>query len=108
MAKASLATDLILLEVTYREEHLAKSTPGMRYHMRDSHSDKPHFALPLSWASCVTLRGVFGQALEIDPALAAWAREERDRRVRPSLELRDLLELPEDHPMAGRLDGLEM
>lgn len=97
MATARLAGNEIVLDIdpTRRvaEEHLAKTTPGMRYHVRsDEHSVKPHFAFPLSWASCVALRGVFGAGLQVDSELTTWARMERDLRVRPSLELRETLE----------------
>lgn len=96
MATAYLAGDVILLKTEYREEHLAKSTPGMRYHVKDDHSVKPHYAFPLSWASCVALRGTFGADLEISDDLAHWARMERDLRIRPSLALRNSLEIPEE------------
>jgi len=39
------------------------------------------YRLPLSWAACKMLRGVFGDDLEIGPKLEAWAEEERVQRV---------------------------
>jgi hypothetical protein len=94
VATARLVEDVIVLDVPYAQDHLAKGAPGMRYHMRDGHSTKPHYTFPLSWASCVTLRGVFGPTLEVDGGLSRWAREEIELRIRPCLELSAGLELP--------------
>ena len=94
MAVARLVDDVIVLDVPYAQDHLAKGAPGMRYHMRDGHSTKPHYTFPLSWASCVTLRGVFGPALEIDEGLSDWAQAEIETRIQPCMDLRDRLELP--------------
>jgi len=49
--------------------------------------------VPLSWASCVVLRGVFGAELTLSPSLVSWAARER-KRVERAMELRELLELP--------------
>ena len=95
MAVARLVDDVIVLDVPYAQDHLAKGAPGMRYHVQpDTHARKPHYTFPLSWASCVTLRGVFGEHLEVDPGLSRWAREEIELRIRPCLELSASLELP--------------
>ena len=103
MATARLVGDLITLDVAHRENDLAKMTPGMRYHPRgDEHSPRPHFVFPLAWASCVALRGVFKENLTVDPELSAWARNELETRIQPALALRDVLELPTDHPLTER------
>jgi SNF2 family DNA or RNA helicase len=49
---------------------------------------------PLSWASCIVLRGVFGSELQLGPGLVSWAAQER-KRVSRAMELREALELPE-------------
>lgn len=46
------------------------------------------WSVPLSWAACKTLRGVFGERLDVGPELGAWAWKEMDQRVNPSLALR--------------------
>lgn len=61
----------------------AKQVPGARHDNRAR-----GWRFPLSWASCVVARGVFGAALEIGPELASWATEERSRRIDPSLQAR--------------------
>lgn len=105
MASASLAGDVIVLDVPYAENYLAKGTPGIRYHVhKDEHRDGPHYVMPLSWASCVTLRGVFGQNLDVDDALRQWAVLELDLRVKPCMELRNMMELPEDHRLYAELN----
>jgi SNF2 family DNA or RNA helicase len=86
---------VITIEVTHRQTHLAKMVPGARYHARpDDHLDRPHFTYPLSWGSCKALRGVFTTELAVDPSLATWAKAELETRIQPSLDLRDMLELP--------------
>lgn len=76
-----------------REVHLVKKVPGLRYHKRgDDHASREHFYGYLSWATCVALRGVFGDGLRVGPALTAWARAELRDRITPSLLLRDQLE----------------
>lgn len=62
--------------------------------------------VPLSWASCVVLRGVFGSELEVGAGLAGWAAGEK-RRVERGLVLRDALELPADSPGGRLIDDLE-
>lgn len=51
--------------------------------------------LPLSWAACLMLRGIFEGDLEIGPQLEAWAAEERARRVDPATEAREQSDGPE-------------
>jgi SNF2 family DNA or RNA helicase len=43
---------------------------------------------PLSWTTCVVLRGVFGPQLEVGPALTSWAEAEYRDRIYPALMLR--------------------
>lgn len=54
---------------------------------------KKKWALPLTWTSCITLRGTFGEELVIDPSLALWATEERANRVDPATHLRTAISL---------------
>lgn len=62
------------------------ATPSMRQIPGARHSAKRQvWTLPLSWASCVVARAVFGQELEVDAALADWAQGELDSRITPAL-----------------------
>ena len=59
---------------------VAKQIPGAR-HDRQSQL----WRYPLSWATCVVARGVFGVDLEVGPELAEWAQQEYETRVLPAM-----------------------
>jgi hypothetical protein len=44
--------------------------------------------MPLSWAACVTARGVLGPDPWLGPELRRWIANEYERRVRPAMEAR--------------------
>lgn len=78
-----------------RESNAIKLIPGAKWDGDGGHEcgycDAAHngiWAMPLSWAACLQLRGMFGNDLQVGPALAEWGRSERDGRVNPCLELR--------------------
>ncbi len=50
-----------------------KEVPGAVYH------EDAYWSYPLSWASCVALREVLGDELEVGEELVAWARQEQER-----------------------------
>lgn len=107
MTKVRAHEDVIVVETTPRLVHLVKQVPGARYHARtDAHGPGGHFVLPLTWAACVGLRGTHGSALEVDDTLRDWARRELEDRVRPVMELRDRLELPEGELLPEWAQGL--
>lgn len=74
----------IELNATSRYRDLVRAIPGSRFE-----SPPPTWFLPLTWAACKQARGTFGLELEIGPELRKWAEEEMDRRVDPSMRLRD-------------------
>jgi SNF2 family DNA or RNA helicase len=82
----------IVLDPTWQETELLKLVPGSTFRKREWH-------LPLTWASMVTMRGVFGQHLTYSDALKDWIWEERNNRVDPSLELRDVHEWEIEDPL---------
>jgi len=57
----------IWFTVTYAEQGLIKSLPGTRY---DKKRDMWH--IKATWATCLTMRALFGKALELGPALVQW------------------------------------
>ncbi len=61
----------------------AEEIPGHKYDKRTG-----VWRYPLSWATCVVARAVFGDDLEVGPELAAWAAEERRVRIDPLMKLR--------------------
>lgn len=88
MAVASLNGDHIDVTTQWTEKELVKQVPGARWDT----CDRRVWCLPLSWASCVALRGVFGQKLEVEEKLNAWAQREVETRIAPAMRLRTLTE----------------
>lgn len=78
----------ILLQAGWNDRDLIRLVPGARFS-----SSSREWTVPLTWASCMTLRGVFGDDLKIGLSLNEWARAERDRRVAPAMSLRDAIHL---------------
>lgn len=74
----------IVLHAEYADRDRCKEIPGHGYD-----SKRRLWRYPLSWSTCVIMRGVFGDRLEIGPELASWAAAERDRRVGPALQARE-------------------
>lgn len=67
----------------FRDKEIIKLVPGAKWDT-DAHT----WWCPVSWASCVQLRGVFSTDLQVGAALAAWSQNELDTRIRPCLALR--------------------
>jgi hypothetical protein len=82
--QAELVDDRIVLSALPMYKDRCYEVPGARS-IRGGHT----YQYPLSWAHCVMLRGVFGEELEVGPALARWATEELARRVTPALAIRE-------------------
>lgn len=86
MAFADIVDGRLVVQTEWAEKDLIRQVPGSAWDPRAK-----VWTLPLSWGSCVTLRGVFGDRIQIGPTLNEWAWNERATRVEPALELRDLL-----------------
>lgn len=106
MPKADIFTQdgvsYLSVQTTYQDRHLMTELPGARYRRQDG-----VWAAPLSWATCVTLRGLFGAQLELGEDLQRWAWETRTKRVEPAMALRNQLELPSVHADFPALDAVE-
>lgn len=85
------APDQVLIDTDYVDRFLIKQLPGARY-INTSRLWKA----PLSWATCVILRGLFKEKLKIGDDLAGWAWRERKERVEEANRLRNLLKLEDD------------
>jgi SNF2 family DNA or RNA helicase len=68
MAVAEKVDNRIVVAVEWRHKYLVKMCPGARWD-----TDAKTWWVPLAWASCQILRGIFGQELETGPALRQWA-----------------------------------
>lgn len=92
---------VVSVETTYQGRHLMTELPGGRFNRQ-----LQGWIAPLSWATCVTLRGLFGDRLEIGDDLQSWAWEQRNSRIEPAFQIRNLLELPASMPFP-ELDEVE-
>lgn len=81
----------IWLFAEYRHKEQCKLVPGSRWD-----ANRRQWRVPLSWAACKQLRGVFGDRLVVGPNLVLWAQAEVDRRVNPCLQLRHATDGPGD------------
>lgn len=79
----------IEVHTNWVERDLIRMVPGSKW---DSGNKLWH--VPLSWGSCLALRGVFGDRLEIAEGLYDWANAERVSRIDPANALRTLTDLP--------------
>lgn len=73
----------IWIHADYRHKEMCKQTPGARWD-----ADRKLWRVPLSWAACNQLRGIFGNQLEVGPNLRAWATADLEGRVDPAVKLR--------------------
>lgn len=102
MPAADIVNGKIAVITQFHERHLVQQVPGSRYD-----KNAGHWTVPLSWASCVTLRGIFGQRLEIGSSLAEESWRMYKARIEPSLQLRHSMELSPDDPVARFIDIVE-
>lgn len=72
VAELDLETERIVVRTDWTEKDLIKQVPGMRWNSRDK-----YWHGPVSWATCVVLRGVFQKKLQVGPKLTEWATGER-------------------------------
>lgn len=81
----------VLIHTNYVDRFLIKQLPGSSYRTEDR-----LWRAPLSWATCVILRGLFKHELQLGEELVSWARRERRDRVDEANRLRLKLQLDDD------------
>jgi SNF2 family DNA or RNA helicase len=93
VAHAELDADVgvVRLRTQWNQKDLVRQIPGARWDATGK-----VWTVPLTWASMVTARGVFGDALTVDEPMRAWSWDYYQRHVQPALELRTRLEPVED------------
>jgi hypothetical protein len=79
--------DSIVLHAPLVTTSRAKEIPGARHDVKTR-----VWRYPLSWATCVVARGVFGADLQVSDDLAEWARNEYATRIAPALSAREAKE----------------
>jgi len=94
VAHAELDADVgvVRLRTQWNQKQLVRQIPGARWDATGK-----VWTVPLTWASMVTARGVFGDALTVDDALRDWSWDYYNQHVQPALELRSRLEPIEDN-----------
>lgn len=80
----------ILVQTNWIERHMIKEVPGSRWD-----PSARVWYVPLSWASCVILRGIFGTSLTVGENLNKWGFQERQNRIEPAMKLRTEVEPPD-------------
>lgn len=83
MPSAEISGDVIAVETRWTDKDLVKLIPGSRWD-----PDLKLWTLPLTWAACVQLRGVFRDNLTVGPELEAWSWREYRGRVETATTLR--------------------
>lgn len=83
----------IEVETTWNEKELIKLVPGSRWD-----PDGRSWSIPLGWAQCIILRGVFGSQITFGEELTKWGWRELETRVNPATKLRMRTSLPDDTP----------
>jgi SNF2 family DNA or RNA helicase len=75
--------DVIVVDATFNEKELVKQIPGSRWDNRAK-----RWSVPLTWAACLQLRGLFGPSLQIGTKLTEWSWTEI-QRVNIAMDLRN-------------------
>lgn len=92
-AELDHTTKKIWLVTEWRWREQIKLIPGSKWS-----NDKNKWSVPLTWSSCLALRGTFGAELELGKDLQEWAFNERTTRVDPCLTIRDATEWDDGDP----------
>jgi SNF2 family DNA or RNA helicase len=74
----------IAIDCLFRDKDLIRAVPGARQIL----GELRRWRVPLSWTSCLALRGIFEDRLEVGPLLAAWAYDEIETRINPVMAAR--------------------
>lgn len=105
MAEAAIYTigePVIGVKTVYNDRDRMVQVPGSRW-------DKANnlWKVPLTWAACLQLRGVFGADLILHDNLKQWAWNERQARIDPVTDLREALQLDPYHVLDPFIDEVE-
>ena len=99
MVHADRVGEKIHIITEYHQRHMTALIPGASYK-----KDLGVWQAPLTWPTCLIMRGVFGDLLEIGDELQAWAWKERNSRIVPANSIRAALSSNNDLP---NLDEVE-
>ena len=88
--KHSESRVIITSDYPMRDKEQLKSLPGSSYDLR-----KHIWTAPLTWATCVAMRGMFGDDLVIGEQLNQWSWETYDKKIGPAMAMRQAWDDPE-------------
>jgi hypothetical protein len=74
------------IDTSFADRYLIRALPGANYH-----PDTQRWHARTSWATCITLRGLFKSDLMVGPGLIEWARQQAAVRIAPITALRGVL-----------------
>ena len=83
--------DRIKLISPFTAKDLIRKVPGARWSKDDG-----YWSVPLAWTSCLALRDIFGEGLEVMDPLSKWAWAKKRDLIDPAMELREQLDAPGD------------
>jgi SNF2 family DNA or RNA helicase len=86
-------SEWVTIRTSWNEKELIKQVPGTWWGPARGRASL--WFAPMSWATCVMLRGIFGDTLTVGETLNDWAYTEL-KRISPSLVLRQLTEPTSD------------
>lgn len=86
-----LTESLVVINSDYpmRDKEQLKSLPGSSYDLR-----KHIWTAPLTWSTCVAMRGMFGEDLVIGDELLKWSWDTYTDHIEPAMKLRDAWDDP--------------
>lgn len=102
MPVAEILDGRIAVRTQYHERHLVQQVPGARYDRNAG-----YWIAPLSWATCITLRGIFGSDLTTGTELTKWAWQVYESRIKPAMNLRNAMELSSHDSIGQIIDRVE-
>lgn len=80
----------IWLSAEWRWKEQIQTIPGSKWSVSDN-----QWSIPLTWSSCLALRSIFKDELQLDQPLIDWATRLRTERIDPCLAIRDASNWPE-------------
>jgi len=75
----------ITVATQWTEKDQVKEIPGSRWNAEDK-----MWKLPLTYTTCVQLKGVFGESLQVGPKLTEWIWNEWNSRIKNVMSIREL------------------
>lgn len=74
MVKVCMGDGVFIVDAGYRDMQMMKTIPGVRWSNKTS-----WWTTPQTWAALAQMRGTFGDSLDMNPEVLAWAWTERER-----------------------------